>query len=297
MCTRPLKGWAAIGGGFTFNASRGWTDRPLTIPCNSCIECRGVVRFGKAIRVCHELEMDPGHRGCFVTLTYDPDNIPASGLLQVEDLQKFLKRIRQRVDNRLSYLAVGEYGTNYGRPHYHLCLVGYEPDVVMETDKDGLYDRYSDPLVQRCWTAGSTYVGTLTPSSAMYTAKYVVKDSDSHSEGVRYGDVPARVGDRERRERPEFALHSTRPALGRTFVEKYWRDIYEADFDAIVWDGIKVKPPRYYDKWLSEHQPVLWQKVKARRLELRQEDATYRELFAREVTKTKNMKMFAKDTF
>ena len=286
MCTRPLKGWAAHGGGFTYNVNRGWKDRPLTIPCGKCIECKGVARFEKAIRTYHTLETEPGRRGCFVTLTYDQEHLPSSGELQLEHLQKFLKRVRHKMPRRVSYLAAGEYGSKGGRPHYHLCLVGYEPKEVKRRD-----DRYEDPVVADAWSLGGTHVGTLTPAACMYTAKYLQKDvvaleaqGPARNDGV--GGSPGS---------PEFCVMSRKPALGRAFVERYWEDIYGDDFDAVVWDGVKIRPPRYYDRWLKENHPDVWKRISAKRLEERTEEASYRELFAREITKAKNAKFFAKE--
>lgn len=292
MCTRPMKGWAKTGGGFTFNVNNGWKDRPLTIPCNKCIECKGVQRFGKAIRVVHTLEMEPGHRGCFITLTYDDEHLPKSQLLELEKLQLFMKKLRHKTQNRLQYLAAGEYGGKTGRPHYHICLVGYEPDDVIKRETREYEDPHFDPVIEDTWRLGRTHVGTLTASSAMYTAKYVQKDAESSDVSV-YGS-PSRCRERET---PEFACHSIRPGLGRTFFEKYWRDIYEDDFDSVIFNGVRVKPPRYYDKLLSEQNPQLWKRIRKKRQQAQTEEASYRELIARETTKIRNARMFKKEKF
>lgn len=268
--------------------NRGWKDRPLTLPCGKCLECKGVARFEKAIRTYHTLEMEPGRRGCFATLTYDQEHLPESELLQQEHLVKFLKRLRHKMPRRVSYLAAGEYGSRGGRPHYHLCLIGYEPEKVRTLEDD----RYEDPSINEAWGLGGTHVGTLTPAACMYTAKYLQKDVESlEAQGSELnhsavsGGAPA----------PEFCLMSRRPALGREFVERFWEDIYGDEFDAVVWDGVKIRPPRYYDRWLKENQPDVWKRIRDKRLEERTEEASYRELFAREVTKAKNAKFFAKE--
>lgn len=284
MCTRPLKGWAAVGGGFTYNVNRGWKDRPLTLPCGKCIECKGVGRFEKAIRTYHTLETEPGRRGCFITATYDPEHLPASKLLQLDDLQNFFKRLRHKMPRKVSYLAAGEYG-KLGRPHYHICLIGYEPKYVRSLDDD----RYEDPVVAEAWGLGGTHVGTLTPAACMYTAKYLQKDPDTLAEHGQVGNDAAPV------EYTEFSLQSRNPALGRKFIETYWEDVYGDDFDAVIWDGVKIRPPRYYDRWLKKNHADVWKRIREKRLEERTEEASYRELFAREITKAKNAKFFAKE--
>jgi hypothetical protein len=47
----------------------------------------------------------------------------------------------------------------------------------------------------------------------------------------------------------EFARMSLRPAIGRTWIERYWPDVYPRDF--VVVDGYEAKPPRYYDKFMD----------------------------------------------
>jgi hypothetical protein len=39
---------------------------------------------------------------------------------------------------------------------------------------------------------------------------------------------------------------SRRPAIGLNWLKKYWSDVYPRDHVTI--NGMKLKPPRYYDK-------------------------------------------------
>lgn len=63
----------------------------------------------------------------FVTLTYDVSC--CDGVLHRDHLQKFLKRLRHKVS--FKYYAIGEYGTNTFRPHYHLILF---TDAILSDD-------------------------------------------------------------------------------------------------------------------------------------------------------------------
>ena len=99
----------------------------------------------------------------FVTLTYDDNQVPmndnADLILYKPDLQNFLKRLRKRKDGeRIRYFAVGEYGTQSGRPHYHLCLFGCgtggSEDVV------NAWRSGQDPI-------GIVHIGNITPESAL----------------------------------------------------------------------------------------------------------------------------------
>ena len=62
----------------------------------------------------------------FVTLTYADDQLPDGNSLCPEDVTKFLKRLRKRIDPvKIRYFLCGEYGEgSTSRPHYHLILFG-----------------------------------------------------------------------------------------------------------------------------------------------------------------------------
>ena len=75
----------------------------------------------------------------FVTLTYDDAFLPSDGVNK-KHLQNFIKRFREnwcrmynadRLD--LRYFAVSEYGTKYGRPHYHLLFWNVPNDMRNES--------------------------------------------------------------------------------------------------------------------------------------------------------------------
>lgn len=50
-------------------------------------------------------------------------------ILVVSHIQKYLKRLRSLVssDNKISYVYCGEYGHDFGRPHWHLIVWSYLP--------------------------------------------------------------------------------------------------------------------------------------------------------------------------
>ncbi len=64
---------------------------------------------------------------------------------------------------------------------------------------------------------------------------------------------------------PEFARMSLRPAIGRRWIERYWRDVYPRD--CVVVDGVEAKPPRYYDKWMDNNLPLIMEDVRQRRFD------------------------------
>nr|AVQ10170.1 putative replication initiation protein [Gokushovirinae environmental samples] len=50
---------------------------------------------------------------------------------------------------------------------------------------------------------------------------------------------------------------SSRYAIGKRFLEKYWSDIFNYG-EVILPSGQKTVIPRYYEKWLLKHHPDKW---------------------------------------
>ena len=69
--------------------------------------------------------------------------------------------------------------------------------------------------------------------------------------------------------KPEFSRISSRPAVGKNWIERYWSDVYPRDF--VVLEGKKSKPPRFYDKWMDQNQPEIMAEVREKRWEEREE--------------------------
>lgn len=164
-------------------------------------------------RIC--LEASQYEDNAFVTLTYDDDHLPEGGTLVPRDLQLFLKRLRKSIEPRkVRFFAVGEYGDETFRPHYHLGLFGhpgcrkgvsnFRRDGSCCSVCDGLRAHWSDkrgPL-------GRVHCGQLSKDAAAYIAGYVTKKMTS--------------ADDERLEgrHPEFSRMSTRPGLGAGVMDE-----------------------------------------------------------------------------
>ena len=133
--------------------------------------------------------------GDFWTLTY----ADAPETVDYQDFSKFLKRYREwnlRQGNRLPirYLSVGEYGHKTGRVHFHaLIFNGLSP-----TDKASRI---------RLWPHGFVYIGTVTPASIRYTARYCLKFGEKGREGVAHWSQRPVLGD-----------------AGMRYLAKYMRD-------------------------------------------------------------------------
>jgi len=60
--------------------------------------------------------------------------------------------------------------------------------------------------------------------------------------------------------RPEYSTMSRRPAIGRDWISAYTTDVYPKDFTTIR--GLRVRPPRYYDKYIKNIDPYLYDDIK-----------------------------------
>ena len=226
----------------------------LEVPCGNCIGCRIDRSRAWAIRCTHEAALHEDNM--FLTLTYSDEHVPLKGSLEPRDMQQFMKNLRKRADKPIRFFQCGEYGTNTLRPHHHAIIFGYKPDDIefWQTTAAG-HKTYISESLRSAWASkGHILIGDATFESAGYVARYIHKKvvgdaAESHYSG--------RV--------PEYITMSRRPGIGSRWVEKFWRDVYPSD--AVVINGKKFPPPRYYDKWLEENHPDVYETVKASRVE------------------------------
>lgn len=156
------------------------------------------------------LEALEHEHSCFVTLTYDDDHLPDDNNVHSSHLTEFFKKLRARLNPEklkpppqpIRYYAVGEYGDDTGRPHYHMCLFNY-PNCMHGQSR---YSRFTKNCCNNCdlirdvWGSGNVLLGELTPNSAQYTAGYIIKKMETE------------LGQINRT--PEFQRMSNRPGLG-----------------------------------------------------------------------------------
>lgn len=138
-------------------------------PCGWCLPCRINRARMWQLRIMLECKSHPV--SCFVTLTYNDQNVPmndnADLILYKPDFQNYMKRLRKRRHGeRIRYFAVGEYGDKTKRPHYHVCLFGLGAD-----DGDDIRAAWhidGNPI-------GHVDIGEITIESARYIAGYCIK--------------------------------------------------------------------------------------------------------------------------
>ncbi len=246
----------------------------IELPCGSCEGCRSVRIKNWAIRGYHEsltntrlTSYGPVINGCFVTLTYDEDNVPSDYSLRLADWKSFCKKLRRDV-GKFRFLACGEYGPKGQRPHFHACIYGidfHEDREICATStakKDSV--EWTSNTLSRTWKRGFCTLGPLSFATASYTAGYVMKKLS----GAQHLQTNAIYGADSRPillRKQEFNVMSKNPGLGAKWFEKYWSDVYPEDCVHI--EGKTYRPPSYYDELLLRRDPALHHQVLTKRRE------------------------------
>lgn len=216
-----------------------------------------------------------GRGSIFATLTYAPEHVPADGSLSKDALQLFHHRMRKAL-GPFRYLAVGEYGGRFLRPHFHAIYFGLD----FRADRYPWRRRphgmlYRSPTLERLWPFGQVEFSDFARECAGYLSRYALKKQgvERDREYYRREAVDPVTGElRTWFVEPEFKLVSRRPGLGSAWFDAFKDDCFPADF--VVVDGRRFPVPRYYFNKLSpeEQEAVLV----ARREDKFRRDHTYR---------------------
>lgn len=263
-CYRPLKGFRTPDGVVFSELGRYDILGSIELPCGQCIGCRMRRASDWSLRVMHEASLWPVN--CFVTLTYGRDKLPQFGSLYHRDFQLFLKRCRKYYNNKtVRFYMCGEYGPLNDRPHYHACMfnVDFREDRVPSGRSASGQLFYTSPLLARLWSHGIVSVQDLTPETASYCARYIMKKALGRSSKDAYTDVDDDGVITERK--PEYAAMSLKPGIGAKWFEKYSRDVFPHDF--VVQNGVERQVPKYYDKLLHRKKLLMEDDIQAARVE------------------------------
>lgn len=238
-CYSPLPAFMNSEGEIVWSRKNG--AYPFPLPCGKCIGCRKRRSEDWALRCFHEsLSYE---FNSFLTLTFDDDHLPSDGSLNRKDVQKFIKRLRERLsrtspETKIRYFACGEYGEHYGRPHYHIIIFNYGfPDKYVFQVKNGNYLYRSDEL-EKLWPFGQSSIGVASMATMRYCIKYSVK---AQFDKELYPHLL-----------PPFIQMSTRPAIGENYFLKYKHELL--DNGCVVSNGRKFAIPRAYTKKYDDEE-------------------------------------------
>lgn len=240
----------------------------INVPCGRCQPCKLRRISAWSFRLNKEAERSDS--AFFLTLTYDNDHIPISknGFMTLHKdqritkkgkkvywnhLQTFFKLLRYhngKTDKPIKYYAVGEYGGETHRPHYHIIIFNCKLSTLIG-QKLATQHKYGTILLNgetpyncKSWQCGHITVGEFTEGSVGYTLKYICKDPQ--------------VGKFSRDDRvPEYSLMSKK--LGENYLTDNMKRYHLNDLENRLYcttnEGIKLSMPRYFkDKIYSKYQ-------------------------------------------
>lgn len=218
------------------------TTKPLPLPCGKCIGCRIDYSRQWAMRGTAELSMV--ETACFLTLTYNNENLPEGGTLMKDHYQDFIRALRRR-GYKFTYMMAGEYGDKKGRPHYHAIIYGQDfmkGATLAPYKQSKQMPLYENAKLTEIWGKGNVIIAQATTASIQYVASYITKKKSGAEAKEHYG---GRL--------PEFMQPSLKTPIGKRWLEKYWRDVFPSD--QFIFNGVAVPPPKYFRKWYAKHFP------------------------------------------
>lgn len=239
-----------------------------TVPCGRCPNClkRRINQW--AFRL--EKEQNVSLTSSFTTLTYADETLPYSEngypTLNMKDHQDFMKRLRKSVRKfnlkhhpeqfhrykmcnietgktfdklvdkyPLKYYAVGEYGDENHRPHFHQILFNL-PQLYINREE----------FVHEIWDKGKIQIATCNTATMKYVAGYINKRIHPKQQDS--------LDDRT----IEFSMMSK--GLGKNFITPQTTKYYQTQLQPFlkVENGTKLSMPRYYKDKM--YKP--WQKLR-----------------------------------
>ncbi|AZL82897.1 replication initiator protein [Apis mellifera associated microvirus 21] len=264
------------------------------LPCGKCLECRLEYARQWAVRCVHEAQMHD--ENCFITLTYDEQNLKSDKLVYT-DFQTFAKNLRtnlfqelldsifpnqpqklqrklwnefskERKDElynpkKISIFVTGEYGDKKKRPHWHALIFNWRPnDCEYKYSNDRGDKCFSSQTLNDLWPHGVAELGSITFESAGYCARYAAKKLH-HG---RDGEHPFEP----------ISKKSGKNAIGKSFIAEHWQSIFTHGNIQLP-DGKNCSIPRYYEKWLQKHQPEAFKRYVTQKKQQIIEEASARE--------------------
>lgn len=287
-CYHPLLAWRDSSkvnpktgkSSLVFTAPANWREcEPLKIPCGQCVGCRLERSRVWAVRCVHEASLH--ERNCFITLTYNDENLPSDRSLKMKHYQDFMKRLRKRYGEGIRFFHCGEYGSLNQRPHYHAILFNHDFEDKKLWKVNNGFKLYVSDSLSRLWPFGYASIGDVSFESAAYVARYVLKKVTGDAQEAHY-----------KGRQPEYVTMSRRPGIAHEWFLRYKNDIFPND-KCVIRDGLLVRPPRYYDKIFDEIDPIAFKDVlTVRKLKALKSDQTvdYIRLGVKEKCKNKQLK-------
>lgn len=240
-CLRPIRLFVPdkINGG----------TRPILVGCGHCECCCQKKRNDWKFRLTQE------HKYCrdgyFVTLTYDPENLPPYGWQNGKTyVQKFLKRFRKNyglINLGFKYYLVSELGGKHGRLHYHALFfnTGMSWQALLDA-------------IKKTWHAGIVRLNVITDKRINYVSSYCLQGTFNKRFFTPY--------DKFREHPKSFFFMICSHGLGKPFLTSQMIDYIFYHDGTIQVNGFTKAIPKYYLNVLEKYYPAEVENIRLLRL-------------------------------
>lgn len=231
----------------------------LYLPCRHCIGCVVQRRATQALLFKMEAATRAGQPSAFITLTYNDDNLPPSGISHL-DVSRYLETFKRFLSRHgikdTDYLVADELGLLNFRPHHHIIFFGADPldFQYMFGDYCTYMDRHqSSALVARQWKKGYNTVLPCNNRTICYTAGYTAKKI--MVVGDMYDVIRKTTELRKRAARSNGLLYErsqktidkalSRGVPVKEYVKKHNEELRARIPEFIEWKGRLVENPKF----------------------------------------------------
>lgn len=192
---------------------------------------------------------------------------PTPIVLRKDHLQKFFKRLRKNTGIKFQYFACGEYGTKYGRPHFHYIMWSdvCVPKSEIANSWSTIADNGERVSIGRIEHQDMRTDARNIEHSYKYVCKYVQKGNFNfdklvtkqlHEKNIRenFIGIPHTENcyfDHKKeylKRYSPFILCSKRPAIGFGYLQDHIGEFEKGDFRLFGLKGDYVFPVYYYRK-------------------------------------------------
>ena len=121
----------------------------------------------------------------------------------------------------------GEYGEQFGRPHYHAIL--FNQNFSDRETLQGHKGLTISEQLSKLWGKGHTSIGDVTFQSASYVAGYVQKKINGKQKEEHYQGIDPTTGGYYGQRQQEYSTMSRRPGIAGHWFAKHKNDVYPSD--------------------------------------------------------------------
>ncbi len=245
----------------------------IAVPCGKCEECLKANARSWAIRILQEAKLYKNNY--FVTLTYDDSFLPPNGSLVKDEISKFNKKLktnlsRAGLNSQFRFYGVGEYGSKYWRPHYHVIYFNLDlPDLKFHhISKEG-FPVYSSKFLERVWSRefevngekklipiGFVDIQDVDVGSACYVARYC----DKKKKNLTREDLDLM---KKFKLEPEFSRMSRMPGIGANYMNDILEKVNNGDYKIHYKDNEFTIPKFYSRKFEDLLDPDVLDRMKS----------------------------------